>query len=175
MNVSIVRWLGGNFVSGYHWKDGIGPKDKRPTRLDLAWGFRENNSFGTDEYVDWCRKVNAAPYFCVNLGTGSLDEIRDWVEYCNVEKGTYYSDLRIKNGHVEPHKVIYWGLGNEMDGQWQMGHKNAEDYGKYALEAAKLMKWTDHNVKLVADNYFEYYIIFRNNKIIIAKTPMGIT
>jgi alpha-L-arabinofuranosidase len=150
LNVPIVRWPGGNFVSGYHWEDGIGPKDKRPTRIDLAWGYRENNSFGTDEYIDWCRKVNVSPYFCVNLGTGSLDEIRNWVEYCNVRKGSYYSDLRIKNGHTEPYKVIYWGLGNEMDGPWQMGHKNADDYGKFALEAAKLMKWIDPNIKLVA-------------------------
>lgn len=150
LRVPIVRWPGGNFVSGYHWEDGVGPADKRPTRIDLAWGFREDNSFGTDEYIDWCRKAGTEPYFCVNLGTGTLDEARNWVEYCNVESGTYYSDMRIRNGHKEPHKVIYWGLGNEMDGPWQMGHKNAEDYGKFALEAAKLMKWIDKDIKLVA-------------------------
>lgn len=156
LNVPIVRWPGGNFVSGYHWEDGIGPKEKRPTRIDLAWGFRENNSFGTDEYIDWCRKVNTEPYFCVNLGTGTMDEARNWVEYCNVEKGTYYSDLRIKNGHTEPFKVKYWGLGNEMDGFWQMGHKNAEDYGKFALETAKLMKWIDKDIHLVAAGSSNY-------------------
>ena len=156
LNTSIVRWPGGNFVSGYHWEDGIGPVDKRPTRIDLAWGNRENNSFGTDEFVDWCRAVGTEPYFCVNLGTGSLDEARNWVEYCNVESGTYWSDLRRSNGHEEPHKVIYWGLGNEMDGGWQMGHKNAEDYGKYALEAAKLMKWIDPEIKLVAAGSSDY-------------------
>jgi alpha-L-arabinofuranosidase len=156
LNVPIVRWPGGNFVSGYHWQDGIGPKEQRPTRIDLAWGFRENNSFGTDEFMAWCRKVNTEPYFCVNLGTGTMDEARNWVEYCNVEKGTYYSDLRIKNGHSEPYKVKYWGLGNEMDGPWQMGYKNAEDYGKYALEAAKLMKWIDKDIKLIASGSSNY-------------------
>lgn len=150
LNVPIIRWPGGNFVSGYHWEDGIGPKDQRPTRIDLAWGFRENNSFGTAEFVGWCRKVNTEPYFCVNLGTGTMDEARNWVEYCNVEKGTYYSDLRIKNGQSKPFNVKYWGLGNEVDGPWQMGHKSADDYGKVALETAKLMKWIDKDIKLVA-------------------------
>jgi len=150
LNTSIVRWPGGNFVSGYHWEDGIGPVDKRPTRIDLAWGGHENNAFGTDEFIKWCRTVGTEPYFCVNLGTGTLDEARNWVEYCNIEKGTYYSDLRRSNGFEKPHKVIYWGLGNEIDGPWQMGHKNAVDYSKYALEAAKLMKWIDKEIKLVA-------------------------
>jgi alpha-N-arabinofuranosidase len=150
LNTTIVRWPGGNFVSGYHWEDGIGPVEKRPTRIDLAWGNFESNKFGTDEYIDWCRAVNTQPYICVNLGTGTLDEARNWVEYCNVEKGTFYSDLRVGNGYPQPHKVIYWGLGNEIDGPWQMGHKNAEDYGKFALEAAKLMKWIDKDIKLVA-------------------------
>ena len=156
LKVPIVRWPGGNFVSGYHWEDGIGPKVQRPVRMDLAWGYRENNSFGTDEYIDWCREVQTEPYFCVNLGTGTMDEARNWVEYCNIEKGTYYSDLRIKNGHPQPHKVIYWGLGNEMDGSWQMGHKNAEDYGKFALETAKLMKGIDKNIKIIASGSSNY-------------------
>ena len=156
LNVPIVRWPGGNFVSGYHWQDGIGPKDQRPVRIDLAWGFRENNSFGTDEFMDWCRKVNTEPYFCVNLGTGTMDEARNWVEYCNVEKGTYYSDLRIKNGHSQPYNVKYWGLGNEVDSPLQMGYKNAEDYGKYALEVAKLMKWIDKDIKLIASGSSNY-------------------
>ena len=156
LNVPIVRWPGGNFVSGYHWQDGIGTKEQRPVRIDLAWGFHENNSFGTDEFIGWCRKVNTEPYFCVNLGTGTMDEAKNWVEYCNVEKGTYYSDLRIKNGHPEPYKVKYWGLGNEMDGPWQMGHKNAEDYGKYALEVAKLMKWIDKDIRLIAAGSSNY-------------------
>jgi len=156
LNTTIVRWPGGNFVSGYHWEDGIGPKNLRPTRIDLAWGFRENNSFGTDEFIEWCRRAHTEPYICVNLGTGTMEEARNWVEYCNIEKGTYYSDLRRKNGYEQPHKVIYWGLGNEMDGPWQMGHKNAEDYGKFALETAKLMKWIDKDIKLVASGSSNY-------------------
>jgi len=156
LNTSVVRWPGGNFVSGYHWEDGIGPQSERPTRIDLAWGFRESNAFGTDEFVEWCRRAGTEPYFCVNLGTGTMDEARNWVEYCNVEKGTYWSDLRRKNGFEKPHNVKYWALGNEMDGQWQMGHKNAEDYGKFALETAKLMKWIDKDIKLVAAGSSDY-------------------
>ncbi|MDR1865829.1 MAG: alpha-N-arabinofuranosidase [Bacteroidales bacterium] len=156
LNTSIVRWPGGNFVSGYHWEDGVGVREQRPVRIDLAWGFRENNSFGTDEFVAWCRKAGTEPYFCVNLGTGTMDESRNWVEYCNVEKGTYYSDLRVKNGYPLPHKVTYWGLGNEVDGPWQMGHKSAEDYGKMALETAKLMKWIDKDIKLVVSGSSNY-------------------
>jgi alpha-N-arabinofuranosidase len=150
LRVPILRWPGGNFVSGYHWEDGIGPKAQRPQRTDLAWQTPEPNTFGTDEFIDYCRAIGTEPYIAVNLGTGSLDEARNWVEYCNVKDGPYYAELRKKNGHVEPHNVTYWGLGNEMDGWWQMGHKNAEDYGKYALEAAKLMKWTSPDIKLIA-------------------------
>lgn len=150
LGVSIIRWPGGNFVSGYHWEDGIGPREKRPKRIDLAWGDIESNQIGTDEFVKFCRKVGAEPYICINLGTGTWDEARNWVEYCNRKSGTYYSDLRVKNGSPEPHNVKYWALGNEMDGDWQMGHRNAEDYGKHALEAAKLMKWIDPEIKLVA-------------------------
>lgn len=156
LNVSVVRYPGGNFVSGYHWEDGIGPKDKRPKRKDLAWGDVETNQFGTDEFLRWSKKAGVEPYMCVNMGTGSLDEARNWVEYCNAPQGLYYSDLRAKNGHPEPYKVKYWGLGNEMDGPWQMGHKNAEDYSKYALEAAKLMKWSDDSISLIASGSSNY-------------------
>ena len=149
LNVTILRWPGGNFVSGYHWEDGIGPREKRPRRIDLAWGAIENNHIGTDEYIRFCRKLGTEPYICINLGTGTWDEARNWVEYCNRESGTYYTDLRQKNGFEKPHKVIYWALGNEMDGDWQMGHRDAEDYAKYALEAAKMMKWIDPDIKLV--------------------------
>ena len=135
LNVPILRWPGGNFVSGYHWEDGIGPKKDRPERTDLAWHTPEPNTFGTDEFIDYCRKMGTEPYFAVNLGTGTFDEARNWVEYCNVKEGPYYAELRKKNGHPEPHNVKYWSLGNEVDGWWQMGHKNAEDYGKFALEA----------------------------------------
>jgi alpha-N-arabinofuranosidase len=156
LGVSIIRWPGGNFVSGYHWEDGIGPKEKRPKRKDLAWGDVESNLVGTDEWLSFMKATGAAPYICVNLGTGSLDEARNWVEYCNAKPGLFYSDLRVKNGHPEPYRVKYWGLGNEMDGEWQMGHKNAEDYSKYALEAAKLMKWSDDSIKLIASGSSNY-------------------
>ena len=150
LNVTILRWPGGNFSSGYNWLDGIGPREARPRRIDLAWGTVEPNLVGTDEYIRFCRKLGAEPYICVNLGTGTWAEARSWVEYCNRDSGTYYADLRKKNGAAQPYKVTYWALGNEMDGDWQMGHRNAEDYGKFALEAAKLMKWTDPQIKLVA-------------------------
>lgn len=156
LGVSIIRWPGGNFVSGYHWEDGIGPLDKRPKRKDLAWGDTEPNTVGTDEWLKFSQATGAEPYICVNLGTGSLDEARNWVEYCNAKPGLYYSDLRVKNGHPEPYRVKYWGLGNEMDGEWQMGHKNAEDYSKFALEAAKLMKWSDDSIKLIASGSSNY-------------------
>lgn len=156
LKISILRWPGGNFVSGYHWEDGIGEQSKRPIRIDLAWGGKENNIIGTDEFIKFARKAKVEPYFCVNLGTGSLDEARNWVEYCNIEKGTYYSDLRRKNGFEKPHKVIYWGLGNEVDGPWQMGHKSPEDYAKVAIEAAKLMRWIDKDIKLIASGSSNY-------------------
>lgn len=156
LGVSVVRWPGGNFVSGYHWMDGIGPKADRPKRKDLAWGDIEPNEVGTDEFMKFASTAGVEPYVCVNMGTGSLDEARNWVEYCNAKTGLYYSDLRAKNGHPEPYNVKYWGLGNEIDGEWQMGHKNAEDYSKFALEAAKLMKWSDKNIKLIASGSSNY-------------------
>lgn len=156
LGVSVVRWPGGNFVSGYKWEDGIGPRDKRPKRKDLAWGDIEPNLVGTDEWLKWTRAVGAEPYICVNMGTGSLDEARNWVEYVNGKQGLYYSDLRASNGHPEPYKVKFWGLGNEIDGEWQMGHKSAEDYTKFALEAAKLMKWSDDSIKLIASGSSNY-------------------
>lgn len=154
--VTNVRYPGGNFVSGYHWEDGIGNPQTRPRRKDLAWGDVETNQVGTDEFLNWAEKAGVKPYFCVNLGTGTLDEARNWVEYCNAPTGLYYSDLRARNGHPAPYGVKLWGLGNEMDGPWQMGHKNAEDYSKYALEAAKLMKWSDPTIQLVASGSSNY-------------------
>lgn len=156
LKVSILRWPGGNFVSGYHWEDGIGDRSKRPTRIDLAWGGKESNMIGTDEFVQFARKTGVEPYFCVNLGTGTLDEARNWVEYCNIDKGTYYSDLRRKNGFEQPHKIMYWGLGNEVDGPWQMGHKSPDEYAKVAIETAKLMRWIDKDIKLIASGSSNY-------------------
>ncbi|MCA9734255.1 alpha-N-arabinofuranosidase [candidate division KSB1 bacterium] len=157
LNISLLRYPGGNFVSGYHWQDGIGPKDKRPQRTDLAWQTPEPNTFGTDEFIAYCRTLGTEPYIAVNLGTGTLDEARNWVEYCNVKEGPFYADLRKKYGHAEPYNVKYWGLGNEMDGWWQMGQKNAHEYGKFALEAAKLMKWTSPGIKLIAAGSSNFY------------------
>jgi alpha-N-arabinofuranosidase len=148
LNTSILRWPGGNFVSGYNWMDGIGPVTQRPKKKELAWNTIEPNIVGTDEFLQYAERLGTQPYIPVNLGTGTLDDARNWVEYCNSDTGTYYADLRAKNGRVTPYKVKYWGLGNEMDGWWQMGAKNADDYGKYALEAAKLMKWVDPDIKL---------------------------
>ncbi len=150
LRVTQLRWPGGNFSSGYHWIDGIGPRDSRPARYSLAWFERESNRFGTDEYMGFCRQLGADPYICVNTGDGTLDEAAHWVEYCNHSGGTYYSDLRKKNGHAAPYKVKYWGVGNEIYGDWQIGHKNAQDYAKAAVEFAKVMKWTDPSIKLVA-------------------------
>lgn len=150
LNIGLLRWPGGNFSSNYHWKDGIGPRDQRPPRLEMAWGTVESNRFGTHEFLEYAEKLGTEPYICANLGTGSWEEAQQWVEYCNSAEDTAMTRLRKQNGRRQPWKVTYWGLGNEMDGPWQMGHRSAEDYGKFALEAAKLMKWTDPNVKLIA-------------------------
>jgi alpha-N-arabinofuranosidase len=150
LNVTILRWPGGNFSSNYHWKDGIGPRDQRPARLEMAWGTVESNRFGTHEFLDYAAQTGAEPYICANLGTGSWVDAQQWVEYVNSSEDTAMTRLRKQNGRAAPWKVKYWGLGNEMDGPWQMGHRSAEDYGKFALEAAKLMKWTDPNIKLIA-------------------------
>lgn len=148
LHTSILRWPGGNFVSGYNWMDGIGPVAQRPKKKELAWNTIEPNIIGTDEFLQYAERMGTQPYIPVNLGTGTLDDARNWVEYCNSDTGTYYANLRAKNGRVAPYKVKYWGLGNEMDGWWQMGAKNAEDYGKIALQTAKLMKWVDPDIKL---------------------------
>ena len=150
LNVTQLRWPGGNFSSNYNWKDGIGPRDKRPPRLEMAWGTVESNRFGTHEFLDYAEAMKTEPYVCVNLGTGSWTEAQQWVEYVNSSADTAMTRLRKENGRAAPWKVKYWGLGNEMDGPWQMGHRTADDYGKFALEAAKLMRWTDPNIKLIA-------------------------
>src|SRR5665647_948134 len=156
LKIPVVRWPGGNYVSGYNWEDGIGPKELRPARLDLAWNQVETNHMGTDEYVKLCSLIGSENFICINSGTGTLDDARHWVEYCNVEKGTYYSDLRRKYGNEKPFNVKYWALGNEIDGPWQMGQKNAEDYVKFALEAGKLMQLVDKNIKLIASGASNY-------------------
>jgi len=146
----ILRWPGGNFASSYHWEDGIGPKDKRPVRFDLAWAQEETNKFGTDEFIEYCRAAGTPPYICINLGTGSLDEAIHWLEYCNSTGNTYYAKLRTKNGHPEPYRVKYWGVGNENFGEWQVGYRSAKEYAKVLREYAKFMKVVDPNIKIIA-------------------------
>lgn len=149
LKVSLVRYPGGNFLSGYDWKDGIGPKESRPVRLDRAWHTIETNEFGIDEFVDWAKKSGTQVLAAVNMGTGTPQDAGDMVEYCNYPSGTYWSDLRIANGHKEPYNIKYWCVGNEMDGPWQICHLDAVDYGKKALETMKIMKWTDDSIKTV--------------------------
>ncbi|HKX31184.1 MAG TPA: alpha-L-arabinofuranosidase C-terminal domain-containing protein [Blastocatellia bacterium] len=156
LNVSILRWPGGNFASGYNWTDGIGPKDQRPVRVELAWNDLETNRFGTDEFLQYCERIKAEPYICINAGLGTIDDARHWVEYCNESRHTYWADQRRKNGREEPYRVKYWALGNEIDGPWQLGHKNAEEYSKFALEAAKAMRLVDRSIKLVASGSSNY-------------------
>ena len=145
----ILRWPGGNFVSGYHWLDGVGPADQRPPRVELAWNTVESNQFGTNEFIEYCRVLGTEPYICANLGSGTMDEAAAWVEYCNRDTGTHHADLRAEHGYEKPHGVTYWGLGNEIYGDWQIGHKNAEDYAKSARQCAKVMKGVDPDIKLV--------------------------
>ncbi|WP_026486270.1 arabinosylfuranosidase ArfA [Caldanaerobius polysaccharolyticus] len=150
LKVPIVRYPGGNFVSGYNWEDGIGPKEKRPRRLELAWRSIETNEVGVNEFVQWAKRVNADVMMAVNLGTRGADEARNLVEYCNHPGGTYWSDLRKTHGYDEPHNIKVWCLGNEMDGPWQICHKTAQEYGRLACETAKVMKLVDPSIELVA-------------------------
>lgn len=150
LRVPALRWPGGNFASGYHWQDGIGPLEQRPRRMNLSWHSEESNRFGTDEFLRYCRLINAEPYLCINMGTGTLDEAQAWVEYCNGAGDTYWANLRRQHGQLEPYQVRYWGLGNEMYGAWQIGALSPEAYISRAREFAKVMKWTDPNIKLVS-------------------------
>jgi alpha-L-arabinofuranosidase len=150
LNVPIMRYPGGNFVSGYHWQDGVGPKEKRPTVLERAWNSLETNQFGTNEFIEWCRRVNTEPLLGFNLGTAAPEEAVAYVEYCNVDKGTKWSELRRQHGYEQPHDVKYWCMGNEMDGPWQMGHMTAREYGRKARDAARQIRVIDPNLKLIA-------------------------
>ncbi|MDR2078642.1 MAG: alpha-N-arabinofuranosidase, partial [Treponema sp.] len=150
LNVPIVRYPGGNFVSGYNWEDGVGPVEQRPVRQDLAWMTLEPNRIGTNEFVSWARRAGTEVMMAVNLGTRGPDAARNLVEYCNFPKGTAWSDLRRSHGYEAPHNIKLWCLGNEMDGPWQICHRNAGEYGRIAAEAAKVMKWTDPSIELVA-------------------------
>ena len=150
LDVPIVRYPGGNFVSGYCWEDGVGPREKRPRRLDLAWQSIEPNEIGIDEFSEWARRAGTEVMMAVNLGTRGVESARDLVEYCNFPGGSKFSDLRRANGHEAPHSIRYWCLGNEMDGPWQIGHKTAEEYGRLAAETGKVMKWVDPGIQLIA-------------------------
>lgn len=149
LGVPIIRYPGGNFVSGYNWLDGVGPKSGRPAVLDRAWDTIETNQFGTDDYMAWCAKAQAKPLMAVNLGSGTAKQAGDLAEYCNLEKGTKWSELRRKNGHERPYGVRHWCLGNEMDGPWQIGHPTAVEYGLKAADAARQMRAIDPSLFLV--------------------------
>lgn len=150
MKVPLVRYPGGNFVSGYRWEDGTGDKAKRPRRLELAWGTVETNQVGIDEFQEWAKRAGSEIMMAVNLGTRGAEEAGNLVEYCNAVTDTYYADMRRKNGFEEPFAIRTWCLGNEMDGPWQICHLEAKEYARKACEAAKIMKWTDPSIELVA-------------------------
>ena len=149
MGVTYVRYPGGNFVSNYDWRDGVGPKEERPRRLELAWRAVETNEVGINEFMKWAKKAEVEPICAVNLGTKGIENAASFLEYCNMPEGTMYSDMRVRHGVEKPYKVKMWWLGNEMDGDWQIGHKTAEEYGKLAAETAKVMKRIDEDVELV--------------------------
>jgi alpha-L-arabinofuranosidase len=150
LGVTVVRYPGGNFVSGYRWEDGVGPVNERPTRLDPAWHTIETNEVGLNEFARWAAKADVEVMLALNLGTRGISEAIDLLEYCNHPHGTYLSDLRISHGAKEPHGVRMWCLGNEMDGPWQLGHKTAEEYGRLAAETARAMRQFDPSLELVA-------------------------
>ena len=150
LKMPVIRYPGGNFVSGYRWRDGIGPKAERPTRVELAWQDIESNHFGADEFVTWCRALGTEPYLVVNAGDGDMREARDWVEYCNSGTNSTLANLRRANGYEAPHNVKYWGIGNEVDGEWQIGHKTPQEYARTYKEFAKVMRLVDPAIKLIA-------------------------
>lgn len=148
IKVPVLRWPGGCFVSSYHWKDAVG--DRRQPMFDKAWRVEDPNTFGTDEYVKLCRKINCEPYICTNAGTGTPEEMSDWVEYCNLENEGRYARWRIANGYEEPHKVRYWSIGNENYGHWEIGAKCADEWGRLVRESAKMMRHVDAQAELSA-------------------------
>ncbi len=156
LNVPIVRYPGGNFVSGYRWEDGTGDKSKRPRRMELAWQSIEPNEIGIDEFQEWAKQADTDIMMAVNLGTRGAEDAQNLLEYCNGTADTDYANLRRQNGFEKPFGIKTWCLGNEMDGPWQIGHKTAEEYGRLACETAKLMKWVDPSIELVACGSSKY-------------------
>lgn len=148
IKLPVLRWPGGCFVSSYHWKDGVG--EKRVPFFDKAWRVEDPNTFGTDEYINLCRKIGCEPYICTNAGTGTIEEMSDWVEYCNLDSEGQYAKSRIENGFLKPHKVKYWSIGNENYGVWEIGAKSPEEWGRLTVEAAKMMKHVDPSIELSA-------------------------
>lgn len=150
LRITNMRWPGGNYTADYHWMNGIGSKSKRPALKELAWGYIDSNQVGTDEWIELNKAIGSKNVMCINAGTGTIDEAAHWVEYCNLNSGSYYPDLRVKNGHPKPYDIKLWDLGNEVDGSpWIIGHKSAEDYVKFATEAAKIMKNVDNKLSFV--------------------------
>ncbi|MFT3787206.1 MAG: alpha-L-arabinofuranosidase C-terminal domain-containing protein [Tepidisphaeraceae bacterium] len=150
LRFTAMRYPGGNYVSGFHWQDAVGPKKNRPTVRDLAWQSIEPNEFGPDEFVQLCRRMDWTPMMAVNLGTGTPEEARNWLEYCNIDKGSKFAEMRRANGYEQPHDIKLWCLGNEMDGAWQIGHVPAENYAITAQQTALMMRMVDPSVELVA-------------------------
>jgi alpha-N-arabinofuranosidase len=160
----------GQLCLRFNWEDGIGPKNKRPVRRDEAWGALESNQFGTDDFLKYCERTGAVPYICINAGLGTVEQARRWVEYCNEPAHTHYADLRRAGGRDQPWNVNFWGLGNEIDGPWQLGHKNAADYAKFAAQAATAMRRADPSIKLIASgssNFVVQSIILPFGKVMV--------
>ncbi|QMV42644.1 arabinosylfuranosidase ArfA [Cohnella cholangitidis] len=150
LQLGVIRYPGGNFTSGYNWEDGIGPKESRPTKVEVAWKAIEPNTFGLNEFMQWINQVGSEAIMTVNLGTKGIEDAKNIVEYCNFEGGSYWSDLRKSHGVEKPHNIKVWCLGNELDGEWQIARKTAEEYGRLACETAKVMRWVDPSLELVA-------------------------
>jgi len=170
---SIVRYPGGNFASGYRWMDGVGPREERPTRYSLAWRRFVSNHFGTNEFCQFCRKMNIEPYVTVNCGDGDMREAADWVEYCNGTGETALVKLRREHGFSEPHKVKYWSIGNEVDGPGQIGYKTPQEYARAITEFSKVMKRVDPEIKLTASGACSWKIILLCRSFFIGK-PSGL-
>jgi len=152
----ITRWPGGNFASAYHWLDGVGPREERPKKFEMAWNSVETNQFGTDEFMEWARAVGTEPYITVNAGNGSPEEAAAWVEYCNSERDTRYAELRRKYGHSQPYNVKVWSIGNELYGRWQVGYcVDGEECARRTLEFANEMRRVDPSIKLIGVGWDE--------------------
>jgi len=150
LGVTAIRYPGGNFVSGYDWKDGVGPKENRPRKKDMAWNTIETNEVGTNEFAAYLKDLDVELLMTANLGTGTPKEAGELVDYCNSREGTCFSDLRISHGVREPHNIKTWYLGNEMDGEWQIMMHTAEEYARICKEAGKIVKWMDPNAETIA-------------------------